>query len=345
MTAILSAIFGCAGPVLSDTERDFFKAANPLGFILFGRNCEDPDQLKALTADLRNCLTRDNVPILIDQEGGRVARLKPPHWRKAPAAAAFGQMYKVDPEKAVPSARLNAVLMGQELCELGINVDCAPLLDLTFDGASDVIGNRSYSDDPEVIAILGRAVCDGLIEAGVLPVIKHLPGHGRAMVDSHFSLPVVDTTYAELAATDFVPFKALSDMPLGMSAHIVFTDIDPDNPATTSRRVIDDVIRGEIGFKGFLMGDDLSMEALDGTIDQRGVASIAAGCDVVLHCNGKLDEMQAVAAALPMLTSEGLERWQKASAITEGQTDKLYDTADNLDLLALLTEMVGDIVS
>ena len=344
MTAILSAIFGCAGPALSDAERDFFKTANPLGFILFGRNCEDPEQLKALTADLRSCLTHDDIPILIDQEGGRVARLKPPHWRTAPAAAAFGQMYKVDPERAIQLARLNAVLMGEELRELGINVDCAPLLDLTFDGASDVIGNRSYSDDPEIVAILGRAVCDGLIEAGVLPVIKHLPGHGRAMVDSHFSLPVVDIKRAELATSDFVPFKALADMPLGMSAHIVFTDIDPDNPATTSRRVIDDVIRGEIGFKGFLMGDDLSMEALDGTIDQRGVASISAGCDVVLHCNGKFDEMQAVAAALPALTPEGFERWQEASAITGRQPNTLSEAVENPEYLEILAEMVEDVI-
>jgi beta-N-acetylhexosaminidase len=344
VTAILSAIFGCAGPVLGDAERDFFKAANPLGFILFGRNCDNPAQLKALTSDLRSCLDRENIPILIDQEGGRVARLKPPHWRKAPAAAAFGQMYKVDPDRAFQSARLNASLMGQELRELGINVDCAPLLDLTFDGASDVIGNRSYSDDPDVVATLGRAVCEGLIEAGVLPVIKHLPGHGRALVDSHFSLPVVDTKRAELNATDFVPFKALADMPLGMSAHIVFTDIDPDNPATTSRRVIDDVIRGEIGFEGLLMGDDLSMEALDGSIDQRGLASIAAGCDVVLHCNGKFDEMQAVAAALPALTSEGLGRWQRASAIIEEQSDTFSEAVENPELLAVLADMTVDII-
>ena len=326
MAPILSAIFGCAGPVLRADEQDFFRDVKPLGFILFARNCETPEQLKTLTADLRDLAGRDDTPILIDQEGGRVARLKPPHWRQTPAAGTFGQAYQADPGAALEAAKLNAKLMGRELTELGINVDCAPSLDLQVTGASEVIGDRAFSDDPEVVAELGRAVCEGLLDAGVLPVIKHLPGHGRALVDSHHALPVVDTPHAELAASDFAPFRALADMPLGIGAHIVYTDIDPDHPATTSARVIDEVIRGEIGFDGLLMGDDLSMEALAGTVGERAGASIAAGCEVVLHCNGKLDEMRAVADALPALAPQSIRRWQKACELRNRPED-LFDGA------------------
>jgi len=344
VSAILSAIFGCAGPTLSAAERDFFRAADPLGFILFARNCEAPDQVKALCADLRDAVGRDDAPVLIDQEGGRVARLRPPHWRKSPAAETFGRAFRTDSDKALEAARLNATLMGRELIELGIDVNCAPLLDLWFAGASDVIGDRAFSDDAAVVAKLGRAVAEGLISTGVLPVIKHLPGHGRASVDSHLSLPVVETPRGELAASDYAPFKALADLPLGMTAHIVFSDIDPDQPATTSATVIDEVIRGEIGFDGFLIGDDVSMEALAGTIEQRALACVAAGCDVALHCNGKLDEMQRIASVLPALRDDSLQRWHAARAMCPRPDAAVSDDIVEFALWELLEEILGDLV-
>jgi beta-N-acetylhexosaminidase len=339
---ILPVIFGCAGPALSADERDFFKHANPFGFIVFGRNCQSPDQLYALTSDLRALSGRDDTPILIDQEGGRVARLRPPQWRKCPAAATFGRMYQTDPARAVEAARLNAALTGRELRQLGVNVDCAPLLDLRFPGASAVIGDRAYADDPKVVSILARAVCQGLMASGVAPVIKHLPGHGRAQVDSHLALPVVEAPRAELSATDFAPFRALADMPLGMSAHIVYTDLDPDNPATTSATVIDEVIRGEIGFDGLLLGDDISMQALDGAIERRALACVTAGCDAALHCNGELEEMRRISAHLPAMSGRGLKRWSRARAACAAAEDSAEDSAGGGD--AALWDIVGEVL-
>ena len=329
--------------MLGSSERDFFRDADPLGFIVFARNCETPEQLKALTSDLRDAVGRDDAPVLIDQEGGRVARLRPPHWRKAPAAEMFGAAYEIDPARALQATRANATLMGRELSALGIDVDCAPLLDLRFAGASDVIGDRALSANPEIVAALGRAVSDGLLNAGILPVIKHLPGHGRGAVDSHFALPVVDTPRAELATSDFAPFKALADAPLGMTAHIVYSDIDPDLPATMSKKLIDDVIRGEIGFDGFLICDDVSMEALDGDLEQRAAAAVAAGCDVALHCNGKLGEMQAIAAQLPALTEAAKQRWQRAQdARAASVKDSLEDLTDP-QMWQILEDLLGDL--
>ena len=329
--------------MLGSSERDFFRDADPLGFIVFARNCETPEQLKALTSDLRDAVGRDDAPVLIDQEGGRVARLRPPHWRKAPAAEMFGAAYEIDPARALQATRANATLMGRELLAHGIDVDCAPLLDLRFAGASDVIGDRALSGNPEIVAALGRAVCDGLLNADVLAVIKHLPGHGRGAVDSHFALPVVDTPRAELATSDFAPFKALADAPLGMTAHIVYSDIDPDLPATMSKKLIDDVIRGEIGFDGFLICDDVSMEALDGDLEQRAAAAVAAGCDVALHCNGKLGEMQAIAAQLPALTEAAKQRWQRAQdARAASVKDSLEDLTDP-QMWQILEDLLGDL--
>ncbi len=293
-----AAIFGCAGLSLSAAERTFFAGTNPLGFILFARNCADPAQVSALVAELRDAVGRADAPVLIDQEGGRVARLRPPHWRAAPLAAVFGQLAKNDPVAAVDAVRLNSRLLAAELMALGIDVDCLPVLDVPQPGAHDVIGDRAYAALPETIAMLGRAACEGLRDGGVLPVVKHIPGHGRAVADSHAELPVVDAPLDELRRIDFLPFAALSDMPLAMTAHVVYTALDPDCPATLSPTVITEVIRGELGFSGVLMSDDLGMGALSGGFDERAAAVLDAGCDLVLHCSGDLDEMQAVSTAL-----------------------------------------------
>ncbi len=311
MTALPSpsaAIYGCAGPSLSAAEASFFRAANPLGFILFARNCQEPQQVRDLVAALRATVGRADAPVLIDQEGGRVARLKPPHWRAAPPASYFGRLASHDRERAHEALKLNTQLIAAELTDLGIDVDCVPLLDLQFPGAHDVIGDRAFGGDPELVAELAGIVCQTMLAAGVMPIVKHIPGHGRARVDSHKALPVVETAKAELEASDFRPFKALNDAPWAMTAHVVYTALDTERPATTSPRVIAEVIRGEIGFDGLLVSDDLSMEALKGSLGERAAAALGAGCDVVLHCNGKADEMEQVAAAVGPLTAEAGRR-------------------------------------
>ena len=303
-----AAIYGCAGIALSAAEESFFRAANPFGFILFARNCETPDQVRELVVALRGTVGRPEAPVLIDQEGGRVARLKPPHWRAAPPASYFGRLASHDRERAHEALRINTRLLAAELTDLGIDVDCVPLLDLQFPGAHDVIGDRSFGGDPELVADLGRVVCETLLECGVMPIVKHIPGHGRARVDSHKELPVVDTARAELEATDFRPFQALADAPWAMTAHVVYSALDADRPATTSPSLIGEVIRGQIGFDGLLLSDDLSMEALKGSLGARAEASLAAGCDVALHCNGKAAEMAEVAAAVGPLTAQAQRR-------------------------------------
>ncbi|MGF1632101.1 MAG: beta-N-acetylhexosaminidase [Kiloniellaceae bacterium] len=303
-----AAIYGCAGLTLDAAEESFFRAANPFGFILFARNCETPDQVRELVSALRGAVGRADAPVLIDQEGGRVARLKPPHWRAAPPASYFGRMASHDRERAHEALRINTRLLAGELTDLGIDVDCVPLLDLQFPGAHDVIGDRSFGGDPELVADLGRIVCETMLESGVMPIVKHIPGHGRARVDSHKELPVVDTAAAELEATDFRPFQALAGAPWAMTAHVVYAALDSARPATTSPDVIDRVIRGQIGFDGLLVSDDLSMQALKGSLGERAEAALAAGCDVALHCNGKMVEMEAVAAAVGPLTAEAERR-------------------------------------
>jgi len=309
-----AAIYGCAGLSLSAAEESFFRDANPFGFILFARNCETPEQVRDLVAALRASVGRDDAPVLIDQEGGRVARLKPPHWRNAPPASFFGRMASHDLQRAHEALKLNTQLIAAELTDLGIDVDCVPLLDLQFPGAHDVIGDRAFGGDPELVADLGRVVCDTMLAAGVMPIVKHIPGHGRAGVDSHKALPVVGTGKAELAATDFKPFKALADAPWAMTAHVVYSDLDAERPATTSPDVISKVIRSEIGFDGLLLSDDLSMEALSGSLGERARASLGAGCDVALHCNGKPEEMEQVAAAVGPLNAEAARRIAAARA-------------------------------
>jgi beta-N-acetylhexosaminidase len=297
-------ILGCAGTALTPEEQAFFREADPLGFILFQRNCSDPDQLRRLVAALRETVGRDDAPVLIDQEGGRVARLRPPHWPAYPSAARIATL-GADAEAA---ARVVTRLIADDLARLGITVDCLPVLDLPVPGADAIIGDRAYGTVPERVAALGRAACEGLLAGGVLPVVKHMPGHGRATVDSHLACPVVGTARDELAAHDFAPFRALSDMNWAMTAHIVYSAIDPMRPATLSPTVIAEVIRGEVGFAGVLVSDDLSMQALGGSIGERAAGALAAGCDVVLHCNGRLDEMRAVAAAAGPLGATAADR-------------------------------------
>jgi beta-N-acetylhexosaminidase len=303
-------LFGCAGERLSAEERAFFAAADPVGLILFRRNCRSPDQVRALIDETRAALGRADAPVLIDQEGGRVARLQPPHWRRYPSAATLAALPQV--EQAV---RLGARLIADDLAALGVTVDAAPVLDLPVAGADTVIGDRAYGRDPAFVARLGRAVCAGLLEGGVLPIVKHMPGHGRARVDSHTALPVVDESEEVLAATDFAPFRSLADMPWAMTAHVVYSAIDAGHPATLSRRMIDRVIRGTIGFDGVLASDDIGMGALQGSIADRVTGALAAGCDVVLHCNGTLDEMREAADAARPITSQTSARLARAEAM------------------------------
>ncbi|MBI4970052.1 MAG: beta-N-acetylhexosaminidase [Rhodospirillales bacterium] len=305
-------ILGLAGTTLLETERRLFAEADPLGFILFARNVDSPAQVRALCGQLRECVGRADAPILIDQEGGRVQRLKPPHWRAAPPAARFGDLYRQEPEQARQAARINARLLAEELRPLGLDVDCAPVLDVPIVGAHDVIGDRAFGADPTLVADLGRAAVEGFLEGGVMPIVKHIPGHGRARVDSHHALPVVYTARAELERTDFAPFRALADAPWAMTAHVVYAAIDPDRPATSSPEVIDEIIRGWIGFKGLLLSDDLSMKALSGDLGERARAALAAGCDVALHCNGDLAEMQAVIGAASRMGEAALEKFNNA---------------------------------
>lgn len=310
-----AVVFGCAGPTLGTGERAFFRDADPLGFILFRRNVESPDQVRRLVADLRGAVGRADAPVLIDQEGGRVMRLRPPHWPDRPAARRFGELYAGNPAGAVEAAALNAGLIAADLRDLGIDVDCLPVADVPAPGAHDVIGDRAYAADPHIVAVLAAASCRGLMAGGVLPVVKHLPGHGRAGVDSHLALPVVEADAAALEAVDFLPFRALAGMPLGMTAHVVYRAFDPDRPASISPAVVDGVVRGRIGFDGFLFSDDIGMNALSGTAAQRAAAALAAGSDAVLHCSGDLTEMIAVAATIPSLSGAAQARWRRARAM------------------------------
>lgn len=301
-------IAGCAGYSLIPDEIAFFREAQPWGFILFKRNIETPEQVRALCDALRETVGRAGAPILIDQEGGRVQRMGPPHWPKYPSGRTYGRVHANDPLVRREITRLGARLIAHDLLSVGITVDCMPVLDVPVEGAHDVIGDRAYSYDPDTVAVLGRASAEGLLAGGVLPTLKHVPGHGRAGVDSHLSLPVVDAPLDVLESRDFRPFRILADMPLAMTAHVVYTAIDPDNPATTSKTVLEEIVRGKIGYDGLLMSDDLSMQALSGSFRERAERSFAAGCDVALHCNGKLDEMTPVAEASPILSGDALRR-------------------------------------
>ncbi len=314
MSVFGAFISGCVGTSLSAEERSFFSRTKPWGLILFKRNVETPDQLKALTADFRSCVGHKNAPVFIDQEGGRVQRMGPPNnaWRKYPAARLFGELYKQDKVAGLRAARHCGHLLAKDLVESGITSSCLPVLDVPQPGAHDVIGNRAYAMDVEQVMALARAHTAGLIDGGVMPVMKHIPGHGRSEVDSHHNLPVVKATRAELEAIDFPPFASFADCPMAMSAHVIFTAIDKDNPATLSRKVIKSVIRDQIGFRGLLMTDDLSMKALSGTFAEKTKAALAAGCDIVLHCGGDMSEMVQVAEAAGPLKSKASARARAA---------------------------------
>jgi len=309
-----AVIFGCAGPVLENSERQFFRDSDPAGFILFARNCQDPDQVRGLVTDMRECVGRGDAPVLIDQEGGRVQRLTPPHWRDAPAANVFAAMAAGDPDAAIEAARLNARLIAADLSDLGITVNCAPVLDIPGADADPVIGDRAAGRTPGAATVLGDAVCQGLLAGGVLPVIKHVPGHGRASVDSHKQLPVVDASLSELQDVDFPPFRALKDMPWAMTAHVIYMALDAERPASTSPRVIAEVIRGTLGFQGVLVSDDLGMQALSGSLGERAALVRAAGCDLALHCGGDMAEMEDVAASTGPITNVTEDRLRAGEA-------------------------------
>ena len=312
-----SAIYGLAGPTLSPDERAFFRDADPAGYIIFKRNCAGREQLRALTDDLRSIHGRPDLPILIDQEGGRVARMRPPEWPSFPSGEAFASLYRIAPMSAIEAARANAQAIAVLLRDAGINVDCLPLLDVRQPGASDIIGDRALGSDPMQVAALGRAVLDGLREGGVVGVVKHMPGHGRAMVDSHVELPVVDAG-EEALAIDLEPFITLRNAPMGMVAHVVYNAWDRERPASLSPIVIEAVIRGRIGFDGLLMTDDLGMSALSGSSGERASRAIEAGCDLALHCSGVMEEMQSVAAAIGGMSDQAVERLERAMASVAG---------------------------
>lgn len=331
-----AAIYGLAGERLSADERAFFRDCDPAGYILFRRNCVDRAQLRALTDELRALSGRDDVPILIDQEGGRVARMKPPEWPDFPAAGRFAALYERAPMSAIEAARANAHAIALVLAEAGINVDCLPVLDVRQEGASEIVGDRALGAEPMQVAALGRATLDGLAAGGVVGVVKHMPGHGRARVDSHKELPVVDAP-EEALAVDLEPFATLKGAPMGMVAHIVFTAWDAERPSSQSPIVIGDIIRTRIGFDGFLMTDDLGMEALSGDFGERALRAIDAGCDAALHCSGAMDEMIAVAAAVPALDDKGRERLERAMASVgspAGSYEALVEKRDRLLALA-----------
>jgi beta-N-acetylhexosaminidase len=332
-------ITGVSGTVLTAAEREFIRGMRPWGFILFKRNVEAPDQVSALVDELRNCLGEADAPVLIDQEGGRVARLGPPHWPVYPPGAVFGALYDLDPALGLNAARLSSRLIAADLTDLGISVDCLPLADVPVAGADAVIGNRAYGTEPAKVAAIARAVTEGLEQGGVLPVLKHIPGHGRAAADSHFRLPTVDTSKEELERTDFAAFQPLADLPMAMTAHVVFSALDPAHPATTSATIIRQVIRGVIGFQGLLMSDDVSMNALAGSIAERTRAIVNAGCDMVLHCNGKLDEMRDVARETPELAGEALDRARRALALR--RKPEAFDRKAARAELDALTDRVG----
>lgn len=329
-------VCGCRGPVLAEDERAFLRDSDPLGVILFGRNVQSPQQIAALTADIRDSLGRDAL-VLVDQEGGRVQRLGPPHWRRYPAASRFGAID--DPDARERVIRIGARLIAHDLASVGIDVDCLPVLDVPIEGAHDVIGARAYGDDPAVVARFGRAAALGLLDGGVLPVMKHVPGHGRASVDSHLALPTVHAPIGDLDRDDFEPFRLNRDLPAAMTAHVVYADVDPERPATISPIVIEQVVRGTIGFDGLLFSDDLSMKALPGTFRQKAEWLFAAGVDVALHCNGDRNEAASVAAVAPEIEGRTAERLMRARTAMSCSSDSF----DPVDAAAEFDRLLADV--
>src|SRR6185312_6687628 len=323
-----------AGLEISANERAFLREADPWGLIIFKRNIGSPAQVTALVSSFRDMVGRE-APVLVDQEGGRVQRLGPPHWPAYPPGVRYSELYDRDPASGLAAARLGARLIASDLRALGIDTDCLPLADVPVEGSDSVIGDRAYGTEPAKVAAIAGAVAEGLMAGGVLPVLKHIPGHGRATADSHLKLPVVDAGRETLEKTDFAAFRPLAGLPLGMTAHVVFSAIDPVQPATTSATIVSQVIRGFIGFRGLLMSDDVSMGALSGTLAGRSRAAIAAGCDVVLHCNGKLDEMSEVAGASPALAGEAARRAEAALLLRSAPLE--FDVAEARHVFNALT--------
>ena len=337
------AIFGCSGPQLTADERAFFRDADPAGYILFGRNCENPEQLRALTDDLRSIHGRDRLLVSIDQEGGRVDRLRPPHWSAYPAGEAFDRLYSLAPASAIEAARVNARAMALELAAMGITVTFHPPLDLRQPGAHDVIGDRALGADPMQIAAIGRALLDGLSSGGVTGCIKHMPGHGRSMVDSHKEVPTVHESAQELAA-DLAPFKALNSALIGMTGHLIFPVWDAENPATLSPTIISEIIRGEIGFDGLLLTDDIDMEALSDSVPERAARAHAAGCDIILNCWAKMDDMQGICEVLPTMgeaTSKRLEHALEGTEIAQTIPEQQAELLAKRDALLALAEQAA----
>jgi beta-N-acetylhexosaminidase len=334
-------IFGAAGPRLSNAEADFFARTKPVGFILFRRNIETPDQVRALVRSMKDASGNPDALVLIDQEGGRVARLRPPHWPVYPPGATYGALWRIDPALAGEAAFLGARLIADDLVSLGINVDCLPVLDVPVPGAHDVIGDRAYGREPHIVMALGRAAADGLLEGHVLPIIKHIPGHGRAMADSHHHLPRVTASRTALEGHDFPPFRALGDLDLAMTAHVVYEAFDPQEPATTSQTIIQNVIRRDFGFDGLLMSDDLSMKALTGSMESRRASVLGQGCDLVLHCNGEMSEMLPVAEGCPEIDAVANQRLQRALARLRQPAHLPFDRGQARARLDALLAMVA----
>lgn len=307
-------VYGCAGQSLSAEETAFFAKADPFGLILFRRNCNEPSQIIALIDSFRTAVGRPEAPVLIDQEGGRVQRLNPPHWDRLPPQRRIGLLAEQDEAAGLAAAHLLGRALAAQCAPLGVTVDCAPVVDLLLPGAHGVIGDRAFSADPALSAKLGRAVAEGLLAGGVMPIIKHIPGHGRALVDSHETLPVVDTDLANLDATDFAPFRALADLPMAMVAHVVYTAVDAAQPATVSTVLVETVLRGRLGFAGVLIADDIGMQALAGSLPERAAATLASGMDLTLHCSGILADMKAISQAVPAMGEAAWARWEAALA-------------------------------
>lgn len=322
---MLPVILSLAGETLSDGERDLFRESGPAGFILFGRNCRNRAQLRALTDSLRDLTGRDDLPILIDQEGGRVARLAPPEWADFPAPSRFSKLYEKAPISGIEAARVNAEAMAIVLAEVGVNVNCAPMLDVAQSGAHDIIASRNFGAEPMQIAALGRAMLDGMEAGGCVGVIKHMPGHGRALTDSHLELPIVDAD-ADALQADLAPFRALRNAPIGMTAHVLYPAWDPERPATTSPKVIGEIIRGQIGFDGLLISDDIGMSALAGPLPERASLCLDAGCDLALHCSGVLDESLAIVTGLSEISGEAAERLARAMARAGKSSSHSFET-------------------
>ncbi|MBE7185053.1 MAG: beta-N-acetylhexosaminidase [Methylobacterium mesophilicum] len=339
MSGMKAMILGAAGKGLSSNEIAFYGDERPWGFILFARNIGEPSQIRDLVASMRDSVGRADAPVFIDQEGGKVQRLRPPVAPNYPSAQSIGALYKSDREAGLRAAWLLARLHAFDLARLGVTVDCLPVLDVPIEGANDVIGSRAYGKDPQAVIALGRATADGLMAGGVLPVMKHVPGHGRAFADTHLALPVVEASRADLEAHDWAPFKALNDLPMAMTAHVIYAAIDAKRPATTSRTVIEEIVRGAIGFDGLLISDDTSMKALDGTFPEKAERILDAGCDIVLHCNGVMEEMRGIASSTRELSGRSLESADRVLALAHAgdalaEADARAEFAQHFDAVA-----------